>query len=112
MPGERVLFFEDFTKDTVGDFPRRLEFKRGNLEVVDWQGGRYLRTTVGNGEFYIPLPEVLPERFTVEFDYAGASAGNATALWFDKEGGGRNRIDFSGRKAGVAGGSVRRFSMA
>src|SRR5436190_607492 len=60
VPGERVLFFEDFTKDTVGDFPRRLEFKRGNLEVVDWQGGRYLRTTVGNGEFYIPLPEVLP----------------------------------------------------
>src|SRR5205823_9692162 len=29
VPGERVLFFEDFTKDTVGDFPRRLEFKRG-----------------------------------------------------------------------------------
>jgi OmpA-OmpF porin, OOP family len=107
VPGERVLFFEDFSKDTVGDFPRRLELKRGNLEVVDWQGGRYLRSAEGYADFYIPLPEVLPERFTVEFDYAGSSGiYTNTELWFDKEGAGRNYIQVSGRSAGVAGGSV------
>src|SRR5690606_37749220 len=27
VPGERVIFAEDFTADRVGDFPRRLEFR-------------------------------------------------------------------------------------
>jgi OOP family OmpA-OmpF porin len=70
-PGEQVLFTEDFTKDEVGDFPRRLELKSGNMEVVEWQGGRYLRGT-SHGSFEIPLSEPLPERFTLEFDYSGA----------------------------------------
>jgi hypothetical protein len=25
VPGERVLFADDFSKDNVGDFPKRLE---------------------------------------------------------------------------------------
>jgi outer membrane protein OmpA-like peptidoglycan-associated protein len=67
-PGDRVIFAEDFTSDEVGDFPRRMEFKSGALEIVAWNGGRWLR---GLGAFYIPLPETLPERFTIEFDMAG-----------------------------------------
>jgi outer membrane protein OmpA-like peptidoglycan-associated protein len=107
VPGDRVVFFEDFTKDTVGDFPQRLELKRGNLEVVEWQSGRYLRSKEGGGgaAFYIPLPEVLPERFTVEFDYSGPG-GNSSDLWFDKEGGDHNSVEFGAYGAGVARGSV------
>src|SRR5690606_28510955 len=37
-----------------------------------WQGRRWLRAT-STGRFALPLPEVLPERFTLEFDYAGLS---------------------------------------
>jgi OOP family OmpA-OmpF porin len=70
-PGEQVLFTEDFTKDEVGDFPRRIELKEGNMEVVEWQGGRYLRST-SYGSFLVSLAEPLPERFTLEFDYSGA----------------------------------------
>ena len=69
-PGERPIFVEDFAKDAVGDFPRRLELKEGNMEVADWKGARWLRVPE-RGAFYLPLPEVLPERFTMEFDYAG-----------------------------------------
>ena len=69
-PGERPLFVEDFARDAIGDFPRRLEFKEGNMEVVEWKGSRYLRAA-GDGEFFIPLAETLPERFTIEFDYYG-----------------------------------------
>ncbi len=69
VPGDRVLFAEDFTADTVGDFPRRLELKRGNWDVVDWQGRRLLRNTgPRDAAVEIPLPEVLPERFTIELD--------------------------------------------
>jgi OmpA-OmpF porin, OOP family len=67
VPGERVLFREDLTSDRVGNFPRRLEFLDGNAEVVTWQDGRWLRT-VERIAFAVPLPEVLPERFTMEFE--------------------------------------------
>ena len=75
-PGDRVLFFEDFSRDEVGDFPRRLELVQGNLEVAEWRGGRYLRSG-GLGEIAIPLPETLPERFTVEMDVYNGGRANA-----------------------------------
>ena len=34
VPGERVLFADDFSQDNVGDFPKRLEFVKGNMENV------------------------------------------------------------------------------
>ena len=72
-PGDRVLFYDDFSTSEVGDFPRRLELLEGNMEVAEWRGGRYLRSNSSTGEIAIPLPEVLPERFTLEMDvYNGA----------------------------------------
>lgn len=72
VPGEKVLFYEDYTKDEVGNFPQRLELVSGNMEIAKWRGARYLRST-GAGEIAIPLPEVLPPRFTLEMDvYHGA----------------------------------------
>ena len=67
-PGTRPLFVEDFSRDNVGDFPRRLEFGDGNMEVAEWKGTRWLRITSSPGKFSIALPEQLPERFTIEFD--------------------------------------------
>lgn len=69
VPGSRVLFYDDFERDNVGDFPRRYEFVRGNWEVAEWQGRRLLRHTGPRHAAYkVILPEELPERFTVEFD--------------------------------------------
>lgn len=69
VPGETVLFYDDFNDDVVGDFPRRMEFVSGNWEVVEWEGRRLLRNT---GPRYsavkIILPRALPEHFTIEFD--------------------------------------------
>lgn len=75
-PGERVLYADDFTKDEVGDFPRSLEFVSGSMEIVEWQGARYLRAS-SDGKFQIVLKEPLPERYTLEFDLAVPSG----ALW-------------------------------
>jgi outer membrane protein OmpA-like peptidoglycan-associated protein len=68
VPGETVLFADDFSKDVVGDFPRRLEFKSGALEIVESEGTRWLRA-MADSRWYVPLPDVRPERFTMEFDY-------------------------------------------
>jgi hypothetical protein len=80
VPGSRVLFADDFTGETVGNFPRRLTHKGGAAEVVEWQGRRWL-SSAGQDAFVINLPEVLPQQFTMEFDLAGA--GNGMVLYFD-----------------------------
>jgi outer membrane protein OmpA-like peptidoglycan-associated protein len=77
VPGDTVLFMDDFAKDRVGDFPRRWELVAGNFEIVEWQGARYIRVT-SNGVIAIPLPRTLPERFTIEFGVSVAH-GNARA---------------------------------
>ncbi|CAN5605003.1 hypothetical protein BH23BAC4_BH23BAC4_03720 [soil metagenome] len=68
VPGDRVLFVEDFSSETIGRFPRRMEFLNGVLEVVEWEGKKLLRSTDRGSYFRIQLPEQLPERFTIEFD--------------------------------------------
>ena len=65
VPGSRTIFYEDFTDDDVGDFPRRFKLKTGNLEVVNVKGQKMLRAAEG-GIIFVALPEKLPERFTVE----------------------------------------------
>ena len=74
VPGDRVLFADDFSKDNVGDFPRRLEFIGGNMEIVEWNGARWV-SAGSRGDFIVPLPEVLPEKFTLEFSLTGWGNG-------------------------------------
>ncbi len=76
-PGNRVLYADDFGADEVGDFPHRMEFKSGSLEIVEWQSTRLLRAN-SDSRWFINLPEALPTRYTMEFDYAIPTGGD---LW-------------------------------
>jgi OmpA-OmpF porin, OOP family len=67
VPGERVIYYTDFTDDQVGNFPARLQFVEGNMEVAELGGRRVLRATT-QSKLTIPLPEVLPQRYTIEID--------------------------------------------
>ncbi len=78
--GDKILFTEDFEDDRVGNFPKRLEFVKGNMEVVEWEGRRLVRSTAGT-VFDIYLPEALPERFTVEFDLNNGAAHMSQRLF-------------------------------
>ncbi len=78
--GEEVLFYEDFTADRVGNFPQRLEFENGAMQVVDWNGRRWVAMEAPESTFAVPLPAPLPERFTIEFDFV--------------EGAGRQRVRY------------------
>jgi OmpA-OmpF porin, OOP family len=68
VPGQRTLYFTDFTEDQVGNFPQRLQFKSGQMEVVEFEGGQRALKASSAGTFTIPLPETLPQKFTLEFD--------------------------------------------
>ncbi|MEM6783887.1 MAG: OmpA family protein [Bacteroidota bacterium] len=79
VPGDRVLYYHDFEGTRTGNFPSRLDYIAGTLDVVEMtEGGtenKVLRVGEGTSEggpggtgcFTIPLPEVLPERYTMQF---------------------------------------------
>lgn len=67
VPGNRVLFYTDFSDDRSGSFAGRLHYRRGSMSVVERDGRRMLRATA-RSEFLIPIGSPLPERFTLEID--------------------------------------------
>lgn len=76
VPGDMMLFYDDYMDGRVGDFPIRFELLQGNWEIAEWQGSRFVRATAG-GAIAIPLPATLPDRFTMEFP-ASVQHGNAS----------------------------------
>ncbi len=109
VPGERILFAEDFSRDRVGNFPQRLQLVDGNMEVVEWQSKRWLRitSTDNSASFMVTLAQVLPQRFTMEFDLTVPWNGLAiySAAAADHQGPSPDRasstIVLSGTTAGV-----------
>jgi OOP family OmpA-OmpF porin len=67
VPGNKVLFFTDFSDDKVGNFARGLKYRSGEAEVVERDGVKVLRT-MSRAEFLIPVGKRLPEKFTLELD--------------------------------------------
>ncbi len=114
IPGERVLFADDFSNDRVGNFPKRLELGTGNMEIVDIGGKRYLRAS-SDSRFWVNLPETLPQRFTFEFDlsmpwngmivYGATDDGPAGAGLLDDSQLTHSFVKISGTEAGVKGGT-------
>jgi len=67
VPGNRLIFFTDFSEDKVGNFARGLKYRSGEAEVVERDGAKVLRA-MSRAEFLIPVGKALPQRFTLEID--------------------------------------------
>ena len=67
VPGNKILFYTDFSEDKVGNFARGMIYQTGPIEIVERDGVKLLRST-GRSEFLIPVGKQLPERFTLEID--------------------------------------------
>lgn len=83
VPGDKVIFYDDFSDTDVGEFPRKWHLKgpkggdNNAVEVVEFQGKRYIRSQPATGDAnqnpstqYLRLTQKgdLPEKFTIEFD--------------------------------------------
>lgn len=90
IPGDRILFADDFSNDNVGDLPTHEDVSDGNVTIVDLKGIKYLRTQTG-GQMTITLPEVLPQRFTIEFVFH-RQGGNGMGTFFHL--GDTKKLDF------------------
>jgi OOP family OmpA-OmpF porin len=91
-PGTRVIWATDFARDPIGDFPRRLKLYEGNFETASFHGQHLLRSTSG-GKVIVPLPELLPRQFTLEFDYTGGPGWSMSVAFTDQ--GEPGWVDFS-----------------
>ena len=69
VPGDKILFFDDFSNDFVGDFPSKWNTNSGGeLVQVNDEPGKWLKILPGFTSQYIPDVTDLPEEFTLEFD--------------------------------------------
>jgi outer membrane protein OmpA-like peptidoglycan-associated protein len=79
VPGDKVVFFDDFTRDELGEFPAGWKLTQGTLEVAEMSDRRWLRSTSVESRFGMKLPAMsaLPEFWTLELDfYCGQPSGN------------------------------------
>jgi OmpA-OmpF porin, OOP family len=74
VPGNRVIFYTDFSEDKVGNFARGVKYVNGPAEVVERDGAKVLRAT-GRAQFLVPVGKRLPERFTLEIDAIAPVSG-------------------------------------
>lgn len=81
-PGSRTLFELDLTADSLGEFPKSLRALRGNMAVVLKDQLRMLKAS-NVSEFLVPLPEVLPQDFTLEFELIPKECCNPQDLSFE-----------------------------
>jgi len=68
IPGESLMFFDDFTQDNIGDFPA-LWNTNGSGEIVTTNlfPGRWFKL-VGSATFVPETKKIFPDNYTVEFD--------------------------------------------
>lgn len=68
VPGDRIIFFEDFSQDNIGDFPAKWN-TNGSGEVIttNLYPGKWLKMV--NEAAYAPdVKYPFPENFTLEYD--------------------------------------------
>jgi len=82
VPGNKVIFYTDFSEDKVGNFARGLKYKSGPVEVVERNGIKVLRST-GRGEFLVPVGRKLPQRFTLEIDVLASDPTRHNVIAFE-----------------------------
>lgn len=80
VPGDEILFTDDFAADFVGDFPAKWN-TNGSGEVVTFgdESSKWLELSSGYGTLFVPDVTSLPEEYTIEFDVRTAGLSRKTS---------------------------------
>lgn len=80
VPGEKIVAFEDFMQDAIGDFPAKWNTNAsGEVVTIDGNPGHWFMMHRA-GTFMPEFIDSLPDNFTFEFDLI-AIHGNKTGGW-------------------------------
>ncbi|MDX9772682.1 MAG: OmpA family protein [Bacteroidales bacterium] len=68
VPGEKIIFFDDFSSENIGDFPLQwLTNGSGEIVTLDQYEGRWFQITQSG--YYIPeVKDPFTDNYTIEFD--------------------------------------------
>lgn len=114
VPGDKILFEDNFVEDQDGEFPTHWELKAGQAVLNKIGGEEAFLLTDGNYVRVSPRmkkEQYLAEPYTIEYDYyhiPGAYQMIVILKWFDKvEGYNReSMLDIGYAEAGFSGNSV------
>ncbi len=81
VPGDKIVVQDDFSKEFEGDLPKNWNTNGGGSIVTFGKDGeRWFEINSGNDIFYVP-DVVLPQEYTIEFDFAVADLSDRDALF-------------------------------
>lgn len=101
IPGDKVIAFEDFSSDNVGDFPAKWNTDgSGEIVTVSSATGKWF--AMGESGYYRPdyLKMPLPDNFTLEFDviFNKSTSGDT---WYFMLGNAKEDKDLSPERYGI-----------
>ncbi|MBA4322581.1 MAG: hypothetical protein C0408_07160 [Odoribacter sp.] len=80
IPGEKVIFFDDFTAESVGDFPAKwLTNGSGEIVTAEKFPGKWFHITK-MGYFIPETLEDFTDNFTIEFDFIPINTVNSETM--------------------------------
>lgn len=102
VPGAKVLVYDDFSNDAVGDFPENWNTNAaGETVTVSGQPGHWLMLNK-KGIFRQDDVKSLPENFTYEFDLIYAGSPPFLETFFVSGGDDKGKLSFDiGKRSGV-----------
>jgi OmpA-OmpF porin, OOP family len=69
IPGDQILYFEDFSQDAVGDFPTNWTTNSsGEIKTINLFPGKWFHLNGDNAVYSYTKQIALPENFIMEFD--------------------------------------------
>jgi len=103
VPGEKVIFEDDFTTDQDGEFPAHWKLEKGQAIINKVKGEQAFFLTEGNYVQVAPRMKTddnyLPENFTIEFDFYSTPGAYTPGLLFSEPGdNGGDRDIFFGKE--------------
>ncbi len=70
VPGDQILYYEDFSQDAIGDFPANWTTNAsGEVKTISIAPGKWYQHTTNSGYFTLLNNLDLPSNFIMEFDY-------------------------------------------
>jgi OmpA-OmpF porin, OOP family len=81
VPGDKVIFYDDFSSEEMGEFPSRWRLDEGVFEIAKQGGKNYiLCTDKGSIRPKIAIG-ALPPKYTIEMEFY-VKSGEAKSHWF------------------------------
>lgn len=81
VPGDSLLFYEDFSQDNIGDFPALWTTnKSGEVSTLNIAPGNWLNLNATEGNWWFLKQINFPKNFIVEFDVVPKKGGARYAL--------------------------------